>query len=59
MFQFFASKEKCPVCKMELEKGKDYPVAGGKKFCSEDCREEYRKKMVKEQPDHSSGGCCH
>ena len=57
MFNFFG--QKCPVCKMELEKGKDYPVAGGKKFCSENCREEYRQQLVKEQSQHSGGGRCH
>ena len=44
---------------MELEKGKAYPEGYGKKFCSENCREEYRKKLVKEQSQHSSGGRCH
>lgn len=51
-------KKKCPICKMELEKGKDYPKGGGKEFCSEECREKYRKKLVNEQ-SKSGGGCCH
>ncbi len=55
MFNLF--KKKCPVCKMELEKGKNYPEGYGKKFCSEECKEEYRKKAVKEQ-SKSSGSCC-
>ena len=55
MFNLF--NKKCPVCKMELEEGKDYPEGGGKKFCSEACKEEYRKKLVKER-SKSSGGCC-
>ena len=41
MFKFF--KQKCP------KKGKDYPEEFGKKFCSENCKEEYRKQLVKEQ----------
>ena len=56
MFNFF--KRKCPICKMELKEGKDYPEGGGKKFCSEKCREEYRKKLAKEI-SKSSCGCCH
>jgi len=56
MFNIF--KEKCPVCKMELEKGKNYPEESGKKFCSENCKEEY-KKGLKEQSHHSGGSCCH
>ena len=56
MFNFF--KQKCPVCKMALEEGKKYPEAGGKKFCSEDCREKFRQKLVSEQ-SKSGGGCCH
>ncbi len=39
-------REKCPTCKMALEKNKKCPESWGKKFCSESCREEYRKKMV-------------
>ena len=57
MFKLF--KQKCPVCKMELEKGKDYPEGFGKKFCSENCKEEYQKQLAKEKSQHSSGGCCH
>lgn len=43
---------------MELGKGKDYPQGYGQKFCSTDCKEEYRKKMAKEQSQSSGGGCC-
>jgi len=57
MFNIF--KEKCPVCKMALEKGKDYPIESGKKFCSENCKEEYKKQSVQGQSHHSGGGCCH
>jgi len=57
MFSFF--KQKCPICKMELEKGKTYPEAFGKKFCSENCKEEYRKQLAKEESQQSRGGCCH
>ena len=57
MFNIF--KEKCPVCKMALEKGKDYPIESGKKFCSENCKEEYKKQSISEQSHHSGGGCCH
>ena len=51
-------KEKCPVCKMELKQGKEYPEGYGKKFCSENCKEEYRKKLVKEE-SKQGGGRCH
>lgn len=44
---------------MELEKGKNYPEGFGKKFCSENCKEEYQKQSAKEQSQHSRGGCCH
>jgi len=57
MFNLF--KEKCPVCKMELQKGKVYPEEEGKKFCSENCKEEYKKQSMQEQSHHSGGGCCH
>lgn len=54
MFNFF--KKKCPVCKAELEKGKDYPEGGfDKKFCSEECKEEYRQELAKGK---SKRGCC-
>lgn len=56
MFNLF--KKKCPVCKMELKEGKDCPEGYGKKFCSEECKKEYRKRLVKEQ-SKSSCGCCH
>lgn len=45
MFKLF--KKKCPVCKMKLKKGKDYPKGYGKEFCSEKCKEEYQKKTIK------------
>jgi len=53
MFKFF--KEKCPICKMELKEEKDYVEEFGKKFCSNECRETFRKKMVKEQSKFSKG----
>ena len=55
MFDIF--KKKCPVCKMSLEKDKQYPEEFGKKFCSESCREEF-KKIIKDESE-SSGKCCH
>jgi YHS domain-containing protein len=57
MFNLF--KEKCPVCKMELEKEKNYPEESGKKFCSENCKEDYKKQSTQEQSHHSGDGCCH
>ncbi|PIT96615.1 hypothetical protein COT82_02245 [Candidatus Campbellbacteria bacterium CG10_big_fil_rev_8_21_14_0_10_35_52] len=52
-------KKRCPICKMELAEGKEYPEEYGKKFCLENCREEYRKKIVEEQSKAvSRGGCC-
>ena len=57
MFNIF--KKKCPVCKMELVKGKIYPEETGKKFCSENCKEEYKKQLIQEQSKHPGGGCCH
>ncbi|MEK7547891.1 MAG: hypothetical protein AAB540_03275 [Patescibacteria group bacterium] len=44
---------------MVLEKGKDYPAGHGKKFCSENCKEEYKKQLDNDQSQHSHGGCCH
>jgi len=55
MFNIF--KEKCSVCKMDLEKGKNYPEEKGKKFCSENCKKEYIKKLTNEKKGHS-GSCC-
>ncbi len=52
-------KKKCPVCKMELEKGKTYPEGYGEKFCSEKCQEEYGQRLAKGKSQHSGGGCCH
>lgn len=43
---------------MKLEEGKKYPEGFGKKFCSENCREQYRKEKVKDQ-SRKSHGCCH
>lgn len=57
MFNLF--KQACPVCKMKLEKKKDYPEGYGKKFCSESCKEEYQQRLGKEQSHPSGGGCCH
>ncbi len=57
MFNLF--KKKCPVCKMKLKKEEDYPEGFGKKFCSDECKEEYRKKLAREQSKASGGGCCH
>lgn len=58
MIMFNIFKEKCLVCKMEIEKGKDYPTESGKKFCSENCKGEYKKRMITNSSQHS-GGCCH
>ena len=58
MFNLF--KKKCPVCKMELEKEKEYVKGFGKEFCSEECREEFRQRLVKEQSNAAKhGGSCH
>lgn len=57
MFKIF--KKKCPICKMELTKEKEYPEAFGKKFCSENCKEKYKKKITDGQSQHSGGNCCH
>lgn len=57
MFNVF--KERCPVCKTELMKGKEYPEERGKKFCSENCRKTYSNKSAQEeQKSKSRGGCC-
>lgn len=50
--------KKCPVCKMELKEGKNYPEASGKKFCSENCKEEYQKRQTKARSESSPIGCC-
>ncbi len=55
MFKLF--KKKCPVCKTDLKEGNDYPEGFGKKFHSEECREQYRKQIIKER-SKSRGGCC-
>jgi len=57
MFNLF--KEKCPICKMELQKGKVYPEESGKKFCSENCKTEYTQQLADGKSQHSGGGCCH
>lgn len=57
MFNLF--KKKCPVCKMELKKGEDYVEGFNKKFCSNECRETYRRKLAKEQLKVASGGHYH
>jgi hypothetical protein len=44
---------------MKLEKAKVYPEESGKKFCSENCKEDYKKQLVGNQSHHSGGGCCH
>ncbi len=56
MFNLF--NEKCPVCKMELKKGVEYPEAFGKKFCSENCKEKYQKQLTEKKSEHSHQGCC-
>lgn len=42
-------KKRCPSCTMELREEKEYPEGCGKKFCSENRHEEYRKKRLKEE----------
>ncbi len=44
---------------MELEKGKEYIKGLGKEFCSEGCREEFRKNLAKEESKSAGGGSCH
>lgn len=56
MFNLF--KKKCPICRMELKEEKNYLEGWGTKFCSEQCREEYRKQMIKERSKQSRSGCC-
>lgn len=43
---------------MELKDGQQYSEGYGKKFCSENCKEEYRRKLVKEE-SASGGKSCH
>lgn len=51
-------KTKCPICKMEI--GETYVEGHNRKFCSEECRESYRQKMIGEEKHNShGGGCCH
>jgi len=54
MFNLF--KKKCPVCGLELERGKNYLEEFGRKFCSDYCREKYR---LKKKRSKQSAGCCH
>lgn len=56
MFKFF--KKKCVICKMELDENKDYQEIGGKKVCSDKCREEYRQVLIKEEAKSNSRSCC-
>ncbi len=52
MFNIFKKKEdeeeKCSVCKMGLEKGKDYPTEGDKKFCSDSCKSKHNEQSSSE-----------
>ncbi len=57
MFNLF--KKTCPVCGLELEKGKNCPEGWGQKFCSDGCREKYRQEIIKERQSKKSSGCCH
>lgn len=57
MFNLF--KEKCSICKMELEKEKVYPEKDGKRFCSENCKQEYIKRFEENKSQHKGGSCCH
>ncbi|KKU93071.1 MAG: hypothetical protein UY53_C0009G0007 [Parcubacteria group bacterium GW2011_GWA2_50_10] len=43
---------------MELDREKEYLEGYGKEFCSENCKEEYRKSLAKEQ-SKPRGGSCH
>ncbi|MFZ3077377.1 MAG: hypothetical protein WA139_02890 [Candidatus Aenigmatarchaeota archaeon] len=44
----FGLPVKCPVCKMEIKKGKGISRFG-KVFCSEECAKEYGKQQAKKQ----------
>jgi len=56
MFNLF--KKKCPICKKQLKE--NYIEGFGKKFCLDNCKEEYRKRLAKEQLQHfDDGSCCH
>ena len=44
---------------MELKKDKEYPKGFEKKFCSENCLGEYRKKAAVKERSMPSKGCCH
>jgi len=53
MFKLF--EKKCPVCKTEIKE--KYTEGFGKQFCSEEHKEEYRKKIARAQS--KGGSCCH
>ncbi len=55
MFSLF--EKKCPVCKMKLDKERNYPEGFGKTFCSEGCKDNYGKKMEKDK-ERGSDSCC-
>lgn len=52
-------KRHCPVCDMEVKK-EDAILRFGKHLCSEECAEEWRKKLAKDESKAAKGGdCCH
>ena len=57
MFNLF--KQRCPVCKMELEKDRKYVEESGKKLCSEGCREKYQKQLATGESRSSHDAHCH
>lgn len=50
-------KKHCPVCGMDVKKEKAVKEFG-QYLCSEECVEEYRKKLAKEESKATSGGGC-
>ena len=52
------SNQKCPICKMELKAGQESPEGFGKKFCSEECKKEYQRRMAEEQSKDVGHSCC-
>jgi len=53
MVSFFGfGKKKCPVCSMELKPEMQTYEWEGKKFCSQECKRNYRV-------GKKSGGSCH
>ena len=52
-------KKQCVICGKEVDK-KEAIVRFGKRLCSEEHAEEYRKKLAKEESKAASGGggCC-